>query len=160
MRLVMCVIEPLTTEEVLDWMLRSAGEVLAAVTPDFRCGLAVGMVDDDGVVHLLCDRVKPDSPDRWGDEVQYDLYAGLKAGTALRTGEDTVDLEEDSIVRAVHAGGLLFELTDSLGTVLVFALAVSGFESQEDREYAEMCICALQHQWDEPREDDAEDEGE
>jgi hypothetical protein len=100
-----------------------------------RGGLAVGFKDEEGDIHSLTSIVNPHLPSRWGEEEdQYDLYATLKLGTALRTEASTKKLApERAPLVAVHPGGVV-GLDEKTG--LWFGVAYSGHSGEEDEELA------------------------
>jgi hypothetical protein len=101
----------------------------------YRGGLAVGFKDEEGDIHSFTTIVNPDLPSRWGEpEDQYDLYATLKMGTALRKEASTkrIDSEKAPLV-AVHPGGVAKYDDD---TCLWFGIGYSGHHGSEDEELA------------------------
>jgi hypothetical protein len=100
-----------------------------------RGGLAVGFKDKNGNIHSIVSIVNPDLPSRWGDpEDQYDLYAGLKLGTALRKEAFTERLDpEKAPLMAIHPGAVV-RFHEGFGVWI--GVAYSGHKGEEDRDLA------------------------
>lgn len=98
-------------------------------------GLAIGFKDKDGDIHSITTIVNPHLPSRWGeDEDQYDLYASLKLGTALRTEASTKRLDpEKAPLVAVHPGGVT---KFDEGEGIWIGVAYSGHHGEEDEALA------------------------
>lgn len=98
---------------------------------EFRGGLAVGFKDKKGVIYSTISIVNPDLPSRrGGEEDQYDLYAGLKLGTALRLEKNTEKLDPENLpLMAVHPGGVV-HFDEASG--MWYGVAYSGHSGEED----------------------------
>jgi len=123
---------------IIGTLFRSIKVVIAEEALEYgsnRGGLAVGFKDRKGDIHSIATIVNPHLPSRWGDaEDQYDLYANLKLGTALRTEESTKRLpSEKAPLVAVHPGGVT-KFDEDAG--IWIGVAYSGHTGEEDEELA------------------------
>ena len=102
---------------------------------EYRGGMAVGFKDEKGNLHTVISVVNPDLPSRWGNpEDQYDLYGGLKLGTALRTEKFSERLDsEKSPLMAVHPGAVV-KFHSGFGVWI--GISYSGHHGEEDQDLA------------------------
>lgn len=118
-------------EMLADDVFAQIAEQALSIT-EHRGGVAVGCKGPDGKIHLIVARVNEELPSRWGNEDdQYDLYASLKLGTALREEKDTVRLpKEMAPLVAVHPGGCV-RYSEAFNAW--FGVSYSGHHGEEDQ---------------------------
>ena len=109
-----------------------ASELAESMHPE-RGGLAVGYKDCYGSIRTWGKGINIHYPSRWGDpEDQYELYAVLKLGTALRKESNTQKRAKEFLpLEAVHQGGVVrfFDQT-------WVGVGFSGFTGEEDERIA------------------------